>query len=136
MRALEIYIDGAAKGNPGPAGVGIVICDASGYVLKNISEFIGEATNNVAEYSSLIYALKEASALKADKIKVMTDSELLYKQLKGEYRVRHANLKPLFEQVRRLLSGFSDFEIKHIGREYNRGADKLASQGALKLTAS
>ncbi|OGX31840.1 MAG: hypothetical protein A3D27_01880 [Omnitrophica WOR_2 bacterium RIFCSPHIGHO2_02_FULL_46_37] len=127
MRQLDIYIDGAAKGNPGPAGIGVVILQ-DGRALKNISRFIGNKTNNVAEYSALIYALQEALILRVDKIRVWTDSELLSKQIKGEYRVKHENLKPLFEQVKHLTGGFGSFEIHHISRERNCGADKLANQ--------
>lgn len=127
MRQLDIYIDGAAKGNPGPAGIGVVILQ-DGQALKNISRFIGNKTNNVAEYTALIYGLQEALILRADKIRVWTDSELLSKQLKGEYRVKHENLKPLFEQIKHLTGGFDLFEIHHISREHNRGADKLANQ--------
>lgn len=129
MKEIEIYIDGAAKGNPGPAGIGVIICHC-GEVIKNISRHIGRTTNNVAEYTALIYALQEALILKASKIKVLTDSELLCKQIKGEYKVRHENLKPLFAQIQHLMRDFASFEIQHIRREYNCGADKLASQAA------
>ncbi len=132
MRQFDIYIDGAAKGNPGPAGIGVIICH-DGSPVKNISRYIGNATNNVAEYTALVYALQEARILKATKIKVWTDSELLYKQLKGEYKVKHQNLKPLFEQIRHFIKGFASFEIQHIPREQNRGADKLASQAAKQV---
>lgn len=126
MRQLDIYIDGAAKGNPGPAGIGVVICQ-DGQVLKNVSKFIGNTTNNVAEYSALIYALQETLILRADKIMVWTDSELLCKQLKGEYRVRNENLKILFAQAKHLSGGFASFKIQHISRDDNQGADKLAN---------
>jgi ribonuclease HI len=132
LKKLDIYTDGAAKGNPGPAGVGVVICDSSGYVLKNISKYIGEATNNVAEYSALIYALQEALILKAEAVRVWTDSELLYKQINGDYKVRHENLKPLFEQIKHLSKGFISFEISYISRHNNRGADKLANQAVVE----
>ena len=82
MRALEIYIDGASKGNPGPSGVGVVIC-RDGETIKNISSYIGHATNNVAEYTALIYALEEALIMKAESLKINTDSQLLHRQLKG-----------------------------------------------------
>ena len=127
---MDIYIDGASKGNPGPAGIGVIICQDE-YVLKNVSRFIGRATNNVAEYTALIHGLQEALILKADKLRVWTDSELLCKQIKGEYKVRDVNLKTLFEQVKHLSAGFSSFEIQHISRNSNRGADKLASQACL-----
>ncbi len=128
MKKIDIYTDGAAKGNPGPAGIGVVVCDHNGYVFKNISKYIGETTNNVAEYSALIYALQEALVLKAEEVRVWTDSELLYKQIKGDYKVRHENLKPLFEQIKHLSKGFISFEIHHISRDNNRGADRLANQ--------
>jgi ribonuclease HI len=127
VKPLDIYIDGAAKGNPGPAGIGAVIYQDS-RILKNLSKFIGNATNNVAEYTALIYALQEALILKADKIRLWTDSELLCKQIQGEYRVRHSNLKPLYEQIKNLSRGFSSFEIHHLSRTQNCGADKLANQ--------
>lgn len=135
MIKLEIYIDGASKGNPGPSGIGAVICQ-EGEVIKNISQFIGNATNNVAEYTALIYALREALILKAKEIKIKTDSELLYKQIKGDYKVKHSNIKPLFEQARHLFSGFSHIEISHIGRQHNRGADKLATEAIKKADKS
>jgi len=132
VKQFDIYIDGAAKGNPGPAGIGVMICH-NGEVIKNIAKHIGSATNNVAEYTALIYALKESRVLDASNIKVFTDSELLYKQIRGEYKVRHENLKPLFEQIQDLLKEFSFFEIRHIRRENNRGADKLADQAAKEI---
>ena len=129
MSVWDIYIDGASKGNPGPAGVGIVIFK-EGARLKDISRHIGNTTNNVAEYTALIYALEEALILKAGKVKVLTDSELLAKQINGEYKVRHVNLKPLFEQARNLSRGFESFEIRHIVREKNKEADRLADKAA------
>lgn len=130
MSVLEMYIDGASKGNPGPSGIGVVIYDKDGSALKGISKSIGKATNNVAEYTALIYALQEALILKSPKIKVWTDSELLCKQVKGVYTVRHSNLKPLFEQVKHLAKGFDSFEIQHIGRDKNKEADRLAGNAA------
>ena len=130
---LDIYIDGAAKGNPGPAGIGVVICQ-DGQVLKNVSKFIGNTTNNVAEYTALIYALQETLILRAPpgKIMIWTDSELLCKQLKGEYKVKHENLKVLFEQIKHLSGGFASFKIQHISRNDNQGADKLANLAVKK----
>ena len=127
MSRLDIYIDGASRGNPGNASIGVVICQGE-HIVKNISRLIGTATNNVAEYSALICALEEALILKAGQLKIYTDSELLYKQIKGEYKVRHANIKPLYEQVVNLFRGFNSAEVFHIKRENNRGADKLANQ--------
>src|SRR3989338_5021242 len=102
---IEIYIDGASQGNPGLAGIGVVISKNS-RVLKNISKFIGVATNNVAEYTALIYALQEALIMRERDLKINSDSQLLVRQLNGEYRVKDKDLLPLYEQVRHLLSGF------------------------------
>ncbi|MCX5710960.1 MAG: ribonuclease HI family protein [Candidatus Omnitrophica bacterium] len=131
MRAFEAFIDGASKGNPGPSGIGVVIC-RDGETIKNISNFIGNATNNVAEYSALICALQEASVLKAESLKVNTDSQLLHRQIKRLYKVRHPNIVTLFIQAQQLISGFKDFSIINIPREMNKGADKLATQAIKK----
>lgn len=130
-KTLELFIDGACKGNPGPAAVGAVIKD-NGKTIRNISKAIGHATNNIAEYMALVYALQEALILRADKIRVYTDSELLCKQVNGSYRIKNPQLKFLYDQVEHLLSGFKDAEIKHIPREKNRGADRLASKAISK----
>ena len=126
-KQYDIYIDGASQGNPGPAGVGVIICQGS-QVIKNISEYIGNTTNNVAEYTALIYALQEALVLKAGSIKINTDSELVYRQLRREYKVKSANILGLYNQAVRLMAAFTDITIQHIPREKNRGADKLASR--------
>lgn len=125
-RTLEIFTDGASKGNPGPAGVGVVIRE-NGKVIKEISKSIGEATNNVAEYTALIIALKEAKVLKGQNLKIRTDSELLQKQMVGKYAVKNENIKVLFEEVRKLSEDFKHIEIKHVLREFNKEADLLAS---------
>ncbi len=132
MRQLEIYIDGASKGNPGHAGIGVIICRGE-EVLKNIAVYIGNATNNVAEYTALIYGLQEALILKAESLKVNTDSELLYRQIKKEYKVKHPNMKALYQQAVHLMSAFKEVSLKHIPREQNRGADRLATK-AIKET--
>lgn len=126
MKELEIYIDGASKGNPGPSGIGVVIC-RNNQTVKNISVFIGQATNNIAEYTALIYGLQEALILKADKVKVNTDSQLLYRQIKKIYRIKNPGILALYQQVRHLMRGFSEVELKNIPREENRSADKLSS---------
>ncbi|MFA5084736.1 MAG: ribonuclease HI family protein, partial [Candidatus Omnitrophota bacterium] len=122
---IEIYVDGGSRGNPGPSGVGVLILDAGGKRLKEISKYIGEATNNIAEYNALLYGLEEALILKADEIVVNLDSELVAKQLTGDYRVKDAGLKPLFERAMNMLKSFKSFEIRHIEREKNKEADKL-----------
>lgn len=124
-KPIDIYIDGSSIGNPGDSGIGVIF--SSGDVtLKNISKYIGRQTNNFAEYTALVFALREALIMKAARIKIFSDSELLCKQLNGEYRVKSDNIKNLFEQAIDLLKGFKDYNITHIPREQNRGADKLA----------
>jgi len=131
MKALEIYIDGASKGNPGPSGIGAVIC-SKGETIKNISNFIGNTTNNVAEYTALIYALEEALILKADSVLIKTDSQLLARQLNKIYKVKNANIALLYKQALHLASGFKDFSVINIPREENQGADKLATLAVKK----
>ncbi len=131
MKELEIYIDGASKGNPGPSGIGAVICQ-SGIVVKNISSFIGNATNNIAEYTALIYALQEASVLKAESLKIKTDSQLLARQLNKVYKVKNANISGLYDRAVFLLSAFKEVSIQSIPREENKGADKLATEAVNK----
>ena len=131
MSDLEIYIDGASKGNPGHSGVGIVIY-REGLRIKNISNYIGMATNNVAEYTALIYALEEALLLKAKSLKINTDSQLLARQLNKIYKVKHAGIINLYNRAAHLLTGFEKVLIKHIPRAENSLADKLATK-AVKL---
>ena len=124
---FEIFIDGACQGNPGPAAVGVVLFK-DGQALKSLSKSIGQATNNLAEYTALVYALQEALILKAAQIKVYTDSELLYRQVKGEYKIKNEKLKILFDQVQSLSMGFERIDFECIPREKNREADRLASK--------
>lgn len=126
MSKLELYVDGASKGNPGEAGVGVVLY-RNGSVVKTISSYIGKATNNVAEYTALIYGLEAAHALQADDVVVYTDSELMARQLKGEYKIRSAGLKDLYQQSLRLLMRFKKYAVCHIPRERNKEADRLAT---------
>ncbi|MCX5700260.1 MAG: ribonuclease HI family protein [Candidatus Omnitrophica bacterium] len=126
MKNLEIYIDGASKGNPGPSGIGVVIC-SNGLTIKNISTYIGRATNNFAEYTALIYALEEALIMKAERLLVKTDSQLLARQLNKVYKVRNVNIIGLYNQALHLLTAFKEVYIKDIPREENKGADKLAT---------
>ncbi len=129
MKHLDIFIDGASKGNPGPSGVGVVICQ-QGQVVKNISSNIGIATNNVAEYTALIYALEEDLILKADTLTVNTDSQLLARQLQRVYKVKNENIKSLYLRAARLITAFKKVAINNIPREENGGADKLADRAA------
>ena len=125
---LSIYIDGAARGNPGPAGIGVILEDANKQVVKNIDKFIGNATNNVAEYTALIIGMDEAYKLGAKKITVNTDSELMAKQLGGEYRVKSPALKSLHAKILKILDNFDQVVINNIPREENKSADRLANK--------
>jgi ribonuclease HI len=127
----DIYIDGASKGNPGESGIGVII-SKNDEVKKNISQYIGITTNNVAEYMALIYGLQEALIQNIRNIHINTDSELLYKQLTGDYKVKDENLKILNGLAKHLLSGFTDVDITNIPREKNKGADRLASSAIEK----
>ena len=131
---LEIFVDGACRGNPGLAAIGVVI-HQDGKCIKTVAKSIGEATNNIAEYTALIYALQEALVLKADKVKIFTDSELVFNQLIGSYQIKNEKLKTLFDQVKHLVRGFKKIEIKNIPREKNKEADKLASDVLKKKQA-
>lgn len=127
MKSLEIYIDGASQGNPGHSGIGVILLE-SGQAIKNISRYIGNATNNVAEYTALIYGLEEALFSRAEQIIINTDSELLCKQITKDYKVKSPSLLGLYNQALHLLGGFKKFSIRHIPREQNKGADKLATK--------
>jgi len=127
MKEIEIYIDGASKGNPGPSGIGVVIY-RDGQTIKNISSFIGNATNNIAEYTALIYGLEEALMLRAGVLKINTDSQLLYRQLNKVYKVKNPNILGLYNRVIHLMSAFEKVSVNNIPRENNRGADKLANK--------
>jgi len=124
-----IYIDGGARGNPGPAGIGVVIYDEDKNKVKELHKSIGEATNNVAEYNALIYALQETHMLGVKDLVVHMDSELVYKQLKGEFRVKDKKMRQLFEQAIHLINGLDKIELKLIDRSLNKEADKLANKG-------
>ena len=126
MKKLKAYIDGASKGNPGPSSIGVVICQ-DGRTIKNIASFIGHTTNNIAEYTALIYALQEGLMLNAHSIKINTDSQLLCRQLKKIYKIKSPNILGLYNQVLHLMSAFKEVSINHISREGNKGADRLAN---------
>jgi ribonuclease HI len=126
-RSLDIYIDGASKGNPGPAGTGVIVCE-QGEVVENIAQYIERATNNVAEYSALLSGLRAAVSFKAEAVHIYTDSQLLARQMTGAYKVRNPQIARLYLQAKELVRQFKTFHISHIPREENRGADKLATQ--------
>ena len=127
---LILYTDGASLGNPGRAGIGIIIYNQNRDVIKRITEFIGINTNNVAEYMALIYALQEALYLRAKELSCFLDSELVVKQLEGSYKVKDSKLKPLYYQIKHLESFFEKINFNHIGRDGNKEADKLAKEAA------
>lgn len=127
MQAL-IYIDGGARGNPGPAAAGVTITTPDGTeAIHEAGYWLGTLTNNEAEYQGLLHALKAASDLGFESIHVRSDSELMVKQIKGEYRVKAANLKPLYTTARERLENFRDWSIEHVRRDKNKRADQLAN---------
>ncbi len=127
MSAVVLRTDGGARGNPGPAGCGFVI-EVDGATVCRGGRFLGVATNNVAEYEALIWGLENVAALGYPEVTIYADSELLVKQLNGQYRVKNAGLKPLFTRALALLRGFSRFQVRHIRREENKAADALANE--------
>jgi ribonuclease HI len=125
---VTLYTDGASRGNPGPAGAGAVFCDDAGNVLAGFHEYLGETTNNVAEYRALLLGLKKAEELGVDRILFRCDSELMARQLSGRYKVKSPNLKGLYEEVRKRTARLEFFRVKHVYREGNSQADALANQ--------
>lgn len=132
---FEIRVDGASRGNPGLAGAGAVISDPDGKVVRELRRYLGVMTNNMAEYSALVMALGEARAMGVKEVEVFADSELMVKQLTGKYRVKSADLKPLFDEASTLLKGFRKSKIVHVYREENALADRLANEAIDKRTA-
>ena len=126
-RRLVAYSDGASRGNPGPAAFGAVILDEDGHEVSQVSQAIGRATNNVAEYRGAIAALRAALALRATALELRMDSELIVRQVQGRYRVRSAALRPLYDELRALIDTLDDFQVSHVPRERNQRADALAN---------
>ena len=124
---ITAYIDGGSRGNPGPAGYGVRFETAGGEPIEELHESIGIATNNVAEYRGLVAALTWALAHGHNALHVRSDSELLVRQMKGEYRVKNAGLQPLYEEARRLAARVGQVTFEHVRRERNRDADRLAN---------
>jgi ribonuclease HI len=127
-KVVRVFSDGAARGNPGPAGAGAVLTDTSGRVLARLGRYLGRQTNNVAEYQGLLLGLQHAQELGYRAVEVRADSQLLIRQLKGEYAVRHAGLKPLHAEALRLLRGFDKVDLKHVPREENALADEMSNR--------
>ncbi len=127
-KKLWLSTDGGARGNPGPAGLGLVIKDEAGSVILEHGQYLGETTNNVAEYSALIAALKFAHSFGADELMINMDSELIVKQMKGEYKIKQPHLQELAGQVEAQLKNFKKYQFNHILRHLNKEADKMVNQ--------
>jgi ribonuclease HI len=124
---LVLHVDGGARGNPGPAAIGVVVSDPGGEVLDELAERIGQATNNVAEYRAVLRGLERARELQATEVEIVGDSELVARQLAGAYKVKHPALKPLYEQARAALRGFDSWSIRNVPRAENAEADALVN---------
>src|SRR5580704_15126420 len=125
--SIVAYCDGGSRGNPGPAGFGVYIQDSAGNVLAELSQFLGKHTNNFAEYSALLAALQFAIANGHRALRVVSDSELMVKQIKGQYRVNSPELRPLYDEAKRRIARLDHFQIQHVLREKNQRADRLAN---------
>ena len=127
QKSVSVYIDGAARGNPGPAGAGILLKEGD-KIIKEAYKYLGDTTNNVAEYSAVISGLQEAIALGYKKVELKVDSELVAQQLRGDYRVKNSNIKPLFDKAIALINNLENVKIIKIDRSDNKEADKLANK--------
>jgi ribonuclease HI len=125
---VVVHVDGGARGNPGPAAVAAVASSPEGESLGERNEYIGEATNNVAEYRALLLGLELARDLGADEVEVINDSELVARQIGGEYKVKHAGLKPLFLDAMRSLREFDSWAVRSVRRQHNERADELVNE--------
>lgn len=128
VAAHTAHVDGGARGNPGPAGYGVAIEDAAGRPVAELSEYLGHHTNNYAEYQALLAALRYAAEKEITALKVVSDSELMVRQMKGIYKVRHPELRKLYDQAQQLVRRLEHFEIRHALREHNKTADRLANE--------
>lgn len=125
---ITAFCDGGARGNPGPSGFGVYIQDENGRKLAELSEFLGIRTNNFAEYSGLLAALEFALRYDHPRLRVISDSELMVKQIKGQYKVKSPDLRPLYDEAKRRIAGLESFQIQHVLRNKNKEADRLANQ--------
>lgn len=134
MKKIIIYVDGGSRGNPGPAGVGVVFCNEKGQVFKKYSQFIGRRTNNEAEYEACIFALKKFKAVfgkklaKKTEIEIRSDSEFLIKQLKGEYKILKPEIQKLFLELWNLRLDFASVKFRKVARKRNKEADRLVNE--------
>jgi len=125
---LRLYSDGAARGNPGPSGAGAVLIEPGGTVVAKLGKYLGNQTNNYAEYMGLLIGLKHAKSMGAKEIEVFADSELLIRQLGGRYQVKSPTLRPLYEEAVKLLNDFSRVKLVHVPREMNAAADEMSNR--------
>ena len=124
---LVIHVDGGARGNPGPAAIGVVVADSDGRLVEEVAETIGETTNNVAEYRALLRGLERARALGADEVELVGDSELVAKQVTGQYKVKHTGLRPLHAEALQALAAFPRWSVRTVPRAQNAMADALVN---------
>jgi ribonuclease HI len=125
---LVVHVDGGARGNPGPAAAAAVVSTPDGDVLDEAHELLGVVTNNVAEYRGLLLGLRRARELGADEVEVVNDSELVAKQINGQYKVKHPDMKPLYAEARKALEGFARWRVRSVPRAQNAAADALVNQ--------
>jgi ribonuclease HI len=128
MSRVIVNVDGGARGNPGPAAIGVVVRDDGGAVLEEVGEKIGEATNNVAEYRALLKGIELAAAHGAGDLELIGDSELVVRQVEGRYKVKNAGMKELHAEVKKALAGFESWSIRHVRRAENADADRLVNE--------
>ena len=127
MTALTVHVDGGARGNPGPAAIGIVVSDADGQIVEELGEAIGPATNNVAEYRALLRGIEAARALGATELSIINDSELVARQVNGVYKVKHPDMRPLHLRAMAALRAFDEWTVRSVPRAQNAAADALVN---------
>jgi ribonuclease HI len=128
MGKLTVNVDGGARGNPGPAAIGVVVRNDDGAVVEQVGETIGATTNNVAEYRALLRGLELAAAHGADEVELIGDSELVVRQIEGRYKVKHTDMKELHGQAKAMLADFDSWSIRHVKRAQNADADALVNE--------
>ena len=128
MGKLTVNVDGGARGNPGPAAIGVVVRNDDGAIVEAVGETIGRTTNNVAEYRALLRGIELARAHGADEVELIGDSELIVRQIEGRYKVKHADMKELHAKAKKMLAGFDSWSIRHVKRAQNADADALVNE--------
>ena len=128
MAKVTVNVDGGARGNPGPAAIGVVVRDADGAVLEALGETIGRATNNVAEYKALLRGIELAAEHGASEVELVGDSELIVRQVEGRYKVKNEAMKGLHAEAKKALAGFDGWSIRHVKRGENADADRLVNE--------